>query len=138
MVAAGFGQRSTLGVYPQFGLGENLPALLQYATLEDILRWCSLDISSGVLRDYIYQKALYPSSISAGKEEQAIAQAVTRQALYLAVQTARRNFPRSLRAPCPGLLPSFEPILASGGALSDAPTEGKACCFCWMPFNPPV
>jgi hypothetical protein len=126
VVAAGFGQRSTLGVYPQFGLGENLPALLQYTTLEDILRWCSLDISTGVLRDYIYEKSLYPSSISATKEEQAIAQAVTRQALYLAVQTVRRNFPRSLRAPRPGLLPSFETILASGGALSDAPTEGQS------------
>jgi hypothetical protein len=126
VVATGFGQRSTLGVYPQFGLGENLPALLQYTRLEDILRWCSLDISIGVLRDYIYQKALYPSSIPATKEEQAIAQAITRQALYLAVQTAKLNFPRSMRSPRPGLLPSFEPILAGGGALSDAPTAGQS------------
>ncbi len=126
VIAAGFGQRSTLGVYPQFGLGENLPSLLQYTTLEDILRWCSLDISTGVLRDYIHQKALYPSSISATKEEQAIEQAVARQALYLAVQTAKRNFPRSVRAPRPGLLPSFEPILASGGALDNASTAGQS------------
>ncbi|HUH98874.1 MAG TPA: glutamate mutase L [Anaerolineales bacterium] len=126
VIAAGFGQRSTLGVYPQFGLGENLPAMLQYTTLEDVLRWSSLDISTGVLRDYIYQKALYPASIPATKEDQAIAQAVTRQALYLAVQTARRNFPRSVRAPRPGLLPGFEPILAGGGALGDAPTAGQS------------
>jgi hypothetical protein len=126
VVAAGLAQRSTLGVYPQFGLGENLPNLLQYTTLEDILRWSSLDISTGVLRDYIYQKALYPSTIPATKEDQAIAQAVTRQALYLAVQAARRKFPRAMRAPRPGLLPSFEPILASGGALSDAPTAGQS------------
>jgi hypothetical protein len=126
VIAAGFGRRSTLGVYPQFGLGENLPALLQYTTLEDILRWSSLDISTGVLRDYIYQKALYPASIPATKEDQAISQAVTRQALYLAMQTARRNFPHSARAPRPGLLPGFEPILASGGALGDAPTAGQS------------
>jgi MutL protein len=126
VVVAGFAQRSTLGVYPQFGLGENLPALLQYTSLEDILRWSSLDISTGVLRDYIYQKALYPSSISATKEEQAIAQAVTRQALYLAVQTAKRKFARSMRAPRPGLLPGFEPILAGGGALGDTPTAGQS------------
>jgi MutL protein len=126
VVAAGFGQQSTLGVYPQFGLGENLPTLLQYTSLEDILRWSSLDISTGVLRDYIYQKALYPATIPATKEDQAISQAVTRQALYLAVQTAKRNFPRSVRAPRPGLLPSFEPILASGGALDDAPTAGQS------------
>ncbi|MGA7195168.1 MAG: glutamate mutase L [Anaerolineales bacterium] len=126
VVAAGFGQKSTLGVYPQFGLGESLPTLLQYTTLEDILRWSSLDISTGVLRDYIYQKALYPATIPATKEDQAISQAVTRQALYLAVQNAKRNFPRSVRAQRPGLLPSFEPILASGGALEDAPTAGQS------------
>src|SRR5512142_1389002 len=37
VIAAGFQERNTLGVYPHFGLGENLPALLQYTTLEDIL-----------------------------------------------------------------------------------------------------
>ena len=126
VVAASFGQRSTLSVYPQFGLGENLPALLQYTTLEDVLRWSPLDVSNDVLRDYIYQKALYPSSIPATKEEQAIAQAITRQALYLAVQTAGRNFPRSVRTPRPGLLPGFEPILAGGNALDDAPTPGQS------------
>ena len=126
VVAAGFGPRSTLSVYPQFGLGENLPALLQYTTLEDVLRWSPLDVSTDVLRDYIYQKALYPASIPASREEQAIAQAVTRQALYLAVQTARRNFPRSAHAPLPGLLPGFEPILAGGSALDDAPTPGQS------------
>jgi len=126
VIAAGLAQRSTLGVYPQFGLGENLPNLLQYTSLEDILRWSSLDVSTGVLRDYIYQKALYPASIPATKEEQAIAQAVARQALYLAVQAARHKFPPSMRPPRPGLLPSFDPILASGGALSDAPTPGQS------------
>jgi hypothetical protein len=126
VIAAGFGQRSTLSVYPQFGLGENLPSLLQYTSLEDVLRWSPLDISTDVLRDYIYQKALYPASIPATKEEQAIAQAVTRQALYLAVQTAKRNFPRSVRAPHPGLLPGFEPILAGGSALDDATTPGQS------------
>ena len=125
VIAAGFRERNTLGVYPHFGLGENLPALLQYTTLENILRWSPLDISTGVLRDYIFQKSLYPSSIPATKEDQAIAQAVTREALHLAMQTARRDFPRSVRIPKPGLLPFFEPIIAGGGALGDAPTPGQ-------------
>jgi len=126
VIAAGFKERNTLGVYPQFGLGENLPVLLQYTTLEEILRWSSLDISTGVLRDYLFQKSLYPSSIPATKEDQAIAQAVTRQALYLAMQTAKRDFPRSARPPKPGLLPYFEPIIAGGGALGDAPSPGQS------------
>ncbi len=126
VVAAGFGQKSTLSVYPQFGMGENLPSLLQHTTLEDMLRWSPLDVSTDVLRDYIYQKAMYPSSIPSTKEEQAIAQAVTRQALHLAVQHAKHNFPRSARSPRPGLLPGFEPIIAGGSALDDATTPGQS------------
>jgi hypothetical protein len=75
IISAGFNGKSTLRVLPQFGLGENLPGLLNYTTLEDILRWSSLDISTGVLRDYLYQKSLYPSTIAATREDLAIAQA---------------------------------------------------------------
>jgi len=126
LVAAGFKGKSTLNVYPQFGLGENLPALLNYTTLEDILRWSPLDISAGVLRDYLYQKSLYPSAIPGTKEDQAISQSIARQALYLAMQAAKKDFPRSAASLKPGLLPLFEPILAGGGALSDAPTAGHS------------
>ncbi len=126
MISAGFKGKSTLGVYPQFGLGENLPGLLNYTTLEEILRWSPLDISVGVLRDYLYQKSLYPATIPATKEDQAISEAVARQALYLAIQTARRDFPSSAASLSPNLIPLFEPILAGGGALSDAPTPGQS------------
>ena len=125
VVAAGFGNKGTLGVYPQFGLGENLPILLQYTSLAQILRWTPLDVSTGVLRDYIFQKSLYPSSMAVTKEDQSLGQAVTRQALYLAVQSAKRDFPRSVATPRPGLLPFFSPILAGGGALTNAPTPAQ-------------
>jgi hypothetical protein len=55
-----------------------------------------------------------------------LARAVTRQALYLAMQTARRDFPRSARATQAGLLPKFEPIIATGGALADAATPAES------------
>jgi hypothetical protein len=125
VIAAGFRERTSLSVYPHFGIGENLPALLQYTTLENILRWSPLDIATGVLRDYLFQKSLYPSSIPATKEEQAIAQSVTREALYLAMQTAKREFPHTARTPRQGLLPFFDPIIAGGGPLGDAPTPGQ-------------
>ncbi|MBC7879166.1 MAG: glutamate mutase L [Anaerolineales bacterium] len=125
VISAGFKDKSTLNVYPQFGLGENLPGLLNYTSLEDILRWSSLDISTGVLRDYLYQKSLYPSTIAATKEDLAMAQAVSRQALYLAMQSARRDFPRNIATIKPKLTPLFEPILAGGGALSDASRPGQ-------------
>jgi len=126
VISAGFNGKSTLGVYPQFGLGESLSGLLQYTSLDDILRWSSLDISTGVLRDYLYQKSLYPSTIPATKEDQVIAQVVARQALALAVQTAARDFPRSLTTLKSGLLPIFEPIIAGGGALSGGAGPGHS------------
>ncbi len=125
VVAAGFGEKGTLGVYPHFGLGENLPLLLQYTTLEDILRWTPLDVSTGVLRDYIFQKSLYPSTIAVTKEDQSLSQALTRQALRLAMQAAQRDFPRAAAAPKAGLLPFFNPILAGGGALTNTSTPGQ-------------
>ena len=126
VVAAGFNGKLTLGVYPQFGLGENLPGLLQHTDLEDIMRWLPLDIAPGVVRDYLYQRSLYPSTIPATKEDHAIGHAISRQTLYLALREARRNFPSEARVIHKGLMPLFEPILAGGGAVSDAPTPGQS------------
>ncbi|HMU93487.1 MAG TPA: glutamate mutase L [Anaerolineales bacterium] len=126
IIAAGFSDKSSLNVYPQFGLGENLTGLLNYTKLEDILRWSSLDVSPGVLRDYMYQKALYPSTIAATKEDLDMSQAIARQALFLAMQSARRDFPRNVAGIKPNLTPLFEPILAGGGILSDASRPGQS------------
>lgn len=125
IISAGFNDKSTLNVYPQFGLGENLTGLLNHTSLEDILRWSPLEISTGVLRDYLYQKASYPATIAATREDLAMSQAVARQALYLAMQAARRDFPRNVAGIKPTLTPLFEPILAGGGALSDASRPGQ-------------
>jgi len=126
VVAAGFNGKLRLGVYPQFGLGDDLPGLLKYTQLEDIMRWLPLDISPTVVRDYLFQRSLYPGTIPATKEDHAIAHAISRQALYLALQEARRNFPPEARYIQKGLMPLFEPILAGGGAVSDAPTPGQS------------
>lgn len=125
VVAAGFNGKLTLGVYPQFGLGDNLPGLLQYTELEDIMRWLPLDIAPSVVRDYLYQRSLYPGTIPATKEDHAIGHAISRQVLYLALREARRNFPPDARLVKRDLMPLFEPILAGGGAVSDAPTPGQ-------------
>ena len=126
VVAAGFNGKLSLGVYPQFGLGNDLPGLLQYTRLEDILRWLHLDIATSIVRDYLYQRSLYQGTIPATKEDHAIGYAVSRQALYLAMQEAKRNFPPEARFLKKDSLPLFEPILAGGGALSDAPTPGQS------------
>lgn len=126
VIAAGFKNKSVLKVYPQFGLGENLTGLLNYATLEDILRWSTLDIPSSVILDYLHQKSYYPAAIPATKEDFVIAQSVAKQALFLAMQTARRDFPKDASSIKPTLAPLFDPIIAGGAALSDASRPGQS------------
>jgi len=126
IISGGFNGKSTLSVYPQFGLGENLLHLTRFTSLEDILRWCAIDVSPDVLREFLYQKSLYPATIPATKEDFAISQAVSRQALYLAMQSARHSFPQGAASIKPTLTPLFEPILASGGALSDGSSPGHS------------
>lgn len=125
-VAAGFAGDLTLGVYPQFGVGENLAGLLQYTEIDDILRWLQLDISANSLREYLFQKSLYPTSIPATKDEQAISQAIARQVLYLAVRTARKDFPASAQAARADLMPALDLILAGGGVLSEGTSLGQS------------
>ncbi len=124
-VAAGFGGELSLGTYPQFGLGESLASLLQHTELDDIMRWLSLDISSSTVREYLFQKSLYPNSIPATIDEQAVAQAVARQALYLAVRAAQRDFPALSRSQT-DTLPPLDLILAGGGAVSDSTSLGQS------------
>ena len=125
-VAAGFGGELTLGVYPQFGLGENLAGILQYTEIDDILRWLQLDIAPNTLREYLFQKSIYPSAIPATVDEQAIMQAIARQALYLSVRTAQKDFPTGAHAARTGLMPPLDLILGGGGILSEGTSLGQS------------
>jgi hypothetical protein len=124
-VAAGFAGELTLGVYPQYGMGENLAGLLQETDIQDIMRWLQLDVSEGMLREYLFQKSLYPASIPATKDEQAMAHAIARQALYLAVRRAQRDFPAHARPARRDVMPPLDLILAGGGAISDGTSLGQ-------------
>lgn len=125
-VAAGFSGDLALGVYPQYGLGENLAGLLQETEIDDIMRWLQLDISQNMLREYLFQKSLYPSSIPATKDEQALSQAIARQALYLAVRKAQKDFPAQARPTQTGLMPPLDLILGGGGVISDGTSLGQS------------
>lgn len=125
-VAAGFGGELTLGTYPQFGLGENLAGLLQYTELDDIMRWLPLDISQNTLREYLFQKSLFPGTLPATADDQAIAQAVARQVLHLAVRTAQKDFPGKNHPSKNGLMPPLDLVLAGGGVIGDSTSLGQS------------
>ncbi|NOY97833.1 MAG: hypothetical protein GXP40_01340 [Chloroflexi bacterium] len=125
-VMAGFGNGLTMSVYPHLGMGVGLAGLLQYTTLENIARWLPTDVPPQTLNDYLYQKALYPTSIPATKEDLYIEQALARETLQIALQTSQKKFPASAPVLREGLLPLFEIILAGGSVISNAPTLGQS------------
>jgi hypothetical protein len=125
-VAAGFSGDLTLGTYPQFGLGESLGILLQYTELDDIMRWLPLDISPNVVREYLFQKSLYPGTIPATKDEQFISQAIARQVLFLAVRTLQKDFPASAQTGDSELMPKLDLIIGGGGVISDGVSLGQS------------
>ena len=124
-VAAGFGEELVLKTYPQFGLGENLAGLLQHTTIEDIMRWLPLDIHPNSLREYLFQKSLYPGTIPGTSDEHAIAQAISRQVMYLAVRSAHKEFPGSEHAANEVMRP-LDLIVAGGGVISDGISLGQS------------
>lgn len=125
-IAAAFNGELTLGVYPQLGLGDGLAGLLKYTSMNDILRWLTLDIPADTVRDYLYQKSIYPGTLPADPETLAIEQALARQNLHLAIRTLSRDFPRSAQRASAGQIPYFEPILACGSVFTQAPTLGQS------------
>jgi hypothetical protein len=125
-IAAGFSGDLTLGVYPQFGLGENLNTLLNYTSTEDISRWLTMEVSDSYIRDYLYNKSIYPSTIPATAEDLALEQAAARVVLYLALRQTSANFPQKSASTAPNFLPSFDPIIASGSVITCAPTRAQS------------
>jgi len=123
-MAASFGGDLHLNVFPHLGLGEALANLLDHTALDDIVRWLARDIPSDTVRDYLYQKSVYPGVIPATKDELAIEQAIVRQNLIVAARLMLQRLPVSLRRP-DGLLPPLEPILAGGAAITGAGSRAQ-------------
>jgi hypothetical protein len=97
-----------LNVFP-FGAGSGLPVLLGQTSAGDILQWLPMHSTENVVRDYLWHKSLYPSSIPVTAESLAIEQAAVRVILQRAMALTQE------RSPWVGKM--FEPILASGAVF---------------------
>jgi hypothetical protein len=125
-IAAAFDGVLALSVYPEFGLGQGLPGLLEHTTSDEILRWIPLEVGEDYLRDYIYNKKIHPASIPVSTEDLAIEQAIARQAIRSALFAAEPGFPKNIKRSRVGTLPWFEPIVATGSVLTRAPSAGNS------------
>ncbi len=116
-LAVGQGGKLTLDVLPH-GSGRGLGKALQHSRIEEIESWLSVHVPQDELRDYLYQKSIFPHTIPTTNEALAIEQAMVRQILRLSTM--------HLQAQLPGLNHSYEPIVISGGFFSQLPLPGQA------------
>ena len=125
-IAAAFDGELSLGVFPEYGLGQGIPGLLENASIEDIQRWIPLEVGEEYIRDYIFNKKIHPASLPVSTEDLAIEQALARQAIRRAIFAAKDGFPKNIGRSGIDMLPWFEPILATGSVLTKAPSAGQS------------
>lgn len=125
-IAAAFDGELSLGVFPEYGLGIGIPGLLENGSIEDIQRWIPLEVGEEYIRDYIFNKKIHPASLPVSTEDLAIEQALARQAIRRAIFAAEDGFPKKIGRSGIGMLPWFEPILATGSVLTKAPSAGQS------------
>ncbi|MEI6288939.1 MAG: glutamate mutase L [Chloroflexota bacterium] len=113
-----------LNACPELGLGEPSGSLLEFTTVEEISRWLCLPVSGSTVRNYLAQKSLYPGVIPSTREELAVEYAVIRQNLNLSVQWMNKRFAQNFHGE-QVLLPSFEQIVVSGSAITNAENDAQ-------------
>jgi hypothetical protein len=123
-MALAFGDELYSYVFSQYGMGDPLSGLLAHTEFDELLRWLPLALPGDVVRDYIYQKSLYPAFVPTSSEELVIEQTIARHLLQNASYQAVAKLPARHRSRS-GLLPAVQPILASGAVLTEAPTLGQ-------------
>jgi uncharacterized protein (TIGR01319 family) len=126
MVAGGTGGKLSLYVSSMLGMGEGMVGVQSQAAINEIVNWMPVNTSEDYVRDYLFNKPLHPASVPATIEDLAIEQAVARQILRQVMQMATNRYPGIGFNPLSGLMTQYEPVLAGGAVLTQAPTPGQA------------
>ena len=126
MIAAAFEGDLRLSVETDLGLGEPLPTLLRHSSLSNIARWLPSETSERTILDYIYNKSINPATVPTEEEDLLLELALAREILRLSLKRARKRWPKGRDLKSTWLMPSVEPIIASGSVLARAPRPGYA------------
>jgi uncharacterized protein (TIGR01319 family) len=120
VLAAAFHGQETLRVYPNLGVGGSAAGVLERTSLEEIKRWLPVKITDNVVRDYINNKSIYPSSLPTEEDHLEIEFALAKQALQQSVRDIIPSLEKQIDSTS-SLLPPIEPIIGSGRILTQAP-----------------
>lgn len=124
-IAVGNAGKLSLSVCSPLGMGEGLNGALPYLPVNEVNQWLPIQVSEEYLRQYLYNKPLNPGSVPASLDDLAIEQAVARLVIRLALRLSTQRFPTIGYTPGLGLLNQYEPIVAAGATLTQAPTPGQ-------------
>jgi hypothetical protein len=125
----------SLQVITDLGVGYGAPSLLEWVGVETIARWLPFKPEPGEVEAVLLNKGLRPTTIPQDRRQLLIEQAAVREALRLAMSRARESWWRGSSERVADsdaigsrrwLTPPLEPIIATGGALSQAPRPGQA------------
>lgn len=125
-IAAAFGGTLNHRVFPDLGLGTVLPNLLEHTKLGDIARWITSPIPNSEIQAYIQYKSAYPNSLPMTAVEMEIEQALAREIMRAAVRFSQPYFAPNAPRSAENYLPWFEPVVASGSVLANAPSRAQA------------
>ncbi len=127
-VAVGAAGKLYLNVYPFLAAGDGLAKAnpWQSISVAEVINWLPLHATEDYVADYLANRPLYPNSVPASLEDLAIEQAIARLVLRQALRHTAQRYPAFAFNPAAGLATQYEPILASGGILTQAPTYGQA------------
>ena len=125
-VAGGIDGKISLYVARPLGMGEGMAGIQSEDSIREIINWMPVVVSEDYVRDYLYNKPLHPASVPATVDDLAIEQAVARHILRMAMRQATARYPAIGYNPAIGLATQYEPIMAGGAVLTQAPTQGQA------------
>ena len=126
VVAGSFNGDLRLRVDANLGMGEGLAGVLSGSQLEDVVKWIPEEISPSYVLDYIQNKILHPSALPITVRDLYLEQALAREILSRAVRQSLPAFPKDAARVEQNMLPTFDPIVVSGGVFTSAPSLAQS------------
>ncbi len=126
VVAAAFGGQLYTTVRSDLGSAFGIERFVEARGIERILRWLPEAISADEALAILLNKELRPASIPQLGRELWLEQALARELIRAALETAQPGWKPGAAQLYPRLLPLCDTIIVSGGVLAHAPRPGQA------------
>lgn len=102
----------------RLGMGYSIGEVMRATHLSEVVRWLPMHVPDDEVRDYLWQRKLYPMMQPMTNETLAVEQAMARQALRAVMQAMESEWPEMGH--------HFDPIVVGGAILAQGSTPGQA------------